>query len=30
MMPIVFWASFEPWLKAMYAAETPAAAGIDR
>ena len=21
MMPIVFWASFEPWLKAMYAAE---------
>ena len=21
-MPIVFWASFEPWLKAMYAAET--------
>src|SRR5215218_1650392 len=22
MMPIVFWASFEPWLKAMYAAET--------
>ena len=20
-MPIVFWASFEPWLKAMYAAE---------
>ena len=21
MTPIVFWASFEPWLKAMYAAE---------
>ena len=21
MMPIVFWASFEPWLKAMYEAD---------